>query len=117
LFGLDSSAEVILAFGKKEILGFALYYRSFSTFLGRPGIYLEDLFVRSSSRGKGVGEALLKYLARLVKEINGGRLEWSVLNWNENAIGFYQKIGANPLKEWTMYRLSEEKLNDLSERN
>ena len=117
LFGKDSHAEVMLAFHKKEVLGFALYFRSFSTFLGRTGIYLEDLFVRESARGKGIGEALLCSLARRAKEIGGGRLEWAVLNWNERAISFYKKMGAYPLNEWTMYRLTGEKLDELADKN
>jgi len=114
LFGINSPAEVKLACKKKEILGFALYFRTFSTFLGCPGIYLEDLFVKENSRGKGVGLALLSSVARRVKEIRGSRLDWSVLNWNKKAIGFYEKVGAFPMKEWTMYRLNGEKLDDLS---
>ena len=115
LFGKISSAEVQIAYDKNKTLGFALYFRSFSTFLGRPGIYLEDLYVRESSRGKGVGEALLRRLAQKTREIGGGRLEWSVLNWNEAAIKFYQKMGASPLDEWTMFRVSGNKLNELAE--
>ena len=115
LFGSQSTAEVFLAVEKKRVLGFALYFFSFSTFLGRPGIYLEDLFVRKSERGRGIGKALLSNLARRVIEVGGGRLDWSVLNWNKEAIDFYKKMGADSLKEWTMYRLTEEKLNDLAE--
>ena len=114
LFGINSQAEVNLAFDKKDIVGFALYYQTFSTFLGCPGIYLEDLFVKESFRGKGFGLALLSSVARRVKEIGGGRLEWSVLNWNKQAINFYTKVGAVPMKDWTMYRLNGEKLNNLS---
>ena len=115
LFGLNSPAEVQIAFDKKQTLGFALYYRTFSTFLGRPGIYLEDLYVRESSRGKGVGKALLRRTAQRAREIGGGRLEWSVLNWNEPSIKFYQKMGASPLNEWTMFRLTGEKLEKLAD--
>ncbi len=115
LFGPKSRAEVIIAFDKKRVLGFALYFFSFSTFLGRTGIYLEDLFVRESERGKGIGKALLCNLARRVKEVDGGRLDWSVLNWNKKAMDFYENIGAYSLKEWTMYRLTGEKLNNLAE--
>ena len=93
----------------------SLYFYSFSTFLGCPGIYLEDLFVRKSERGRGIGKALLSKLARRVIEVGGGRLDWSVLNWNKEAIDFYKKMGAESLKEWTMYRLTGEKLNDLAE--
>ena len=115
LFGKNSPAEVQIAYDKNKTLGFALYFRTFSTFLGRPGIYLEDLYVRESSRGKGVGEALLRRLAQRTREIGGGRLEWSVLNWNEAAIKFYQKMGASPLDEWTMFRVTGNKLKKLAE--
>jgi len=115
LFGAKSCAEVIIAFEKKRVIGFALYFFSFSTFLGRTGIYLEDLFVREGERGRGIGKALLCNLARRVKEVDGGRLDWSVLNWNKKAIDFYEKIGAFSLKEWTTYRLTGEKLNELTE--
>ena len=115
LFGLNSPAEVQIAFDKKQTLGFALYFRTFSTFLGRPGIYLEDLYVRESARGKGVGKALLRRTAQRTMEIGGGRLEWSVLNWNEPSIKFYQKMGASPLNEWTMFRVTGEKLEKLAD--
>ena len=82
LFGINSPVEVQIAYNKNQTLGFALYFRTFSTFLGRPGIYLEDLYVRESVRGKGVGEALLRRTAQRAREIGGGRLEWSLLNWN-----------------------------------
>ena len=115
LFGVNSPAEVQLAYAGNEILGFALYFRTFSTFLGRSGIYLEDLFVRESARGRGVGEALLRQLAQRTLEIGGGRLEWAVLNWNDPAIGFYQKMGAAPLDEWTTYRVTGNNLKELAE--
>ena len=115
LFGLNSPAEVQIAFDQKQTLGFALYFRTFSTFLGRPGIYLEDLYVRESARGKGNGKALLRRTAQRAREIGGGRLEWSVLNWNEPSIKFYQKMGASPLNEWTMFRVTGEKLEKLAE--
>ena len=114
LFAKNSPAEVQLAYSENEILGFALYFRTFSTFLGRPGIYLEDLFVCKKARGKGVGEALLRKLAKLTLEIGGGRLEWSVLNWNEPALGFYQKMGALPMDEWTVHRLTGNSLRELA---
>ena len=115
LFGINSPAEVQIAYNKNQTLGFALYFRTFSTFLGRPGIYLEDLYVRESVRGKGVGEALLRRTAKRAREIGGGRLEWSVLNWNEPAINFYQKMGASSLDEWTMFRVTGNKLKELAE--
>ena len=114
LFGINSPAEVQLAYKEDRILGFVLYFQTFSTFLGRPGIFLEDLYVRESARGRGVGEALLRQLAHRTLEIGGGRLEWSVLNWNEPAIGFYQKMGATSLDEWTSYRLTGENLQLLA---
>ena len=113
LFGINSPAEVQLAYAEDGILGFALYFLTFSTFLGRPGIYLEDLYVRESARGRGLGEALLRQLANRTLEIGGGRLEWAVLNWNEPAIGFYQNMGAAPLDEWTTYRVTGENLQEL----
>ena len=115
LFGINSPVEVQIAYNKNQTLGFALYFRTFSTFLGRPGIYLEDLYVRESVRGKGVGEALLRRTAQRAREIGGGRLEWSVLNWNEPAINFYQKMGASSLDEWTMFRVTGNKLKELAE--
>jgi GNAT superfamily N-acetyltransferase len=115
LFGDNSNVEVLLAYSANQVLGFALYFRTFSTFLGRPGIYLEDLYVREFARGNGIGEALLRRLARVTLEMEGGRLEWSVLNWNEPAIGFYKKLGAVPLNEWTMFRVTGEKLKELAE--
>ena len=115
LFGINSPAEVQIAYNKNQTLGFALYFRTFSTFLGRPGIYLEDLYVRESVRGKGVGEALLRRTAQRAREIGGGRFEWSVLNWNEPAINFYQKMGASSLDEWTMFRVTGNKLKELAE--
>ena len=114
LFGENSNAEVILAYNANQVLGFALYFHTFSTFLGRPGIYLEDLFVREFARGKGIGEALLRRLAKCALEMEGGRLEWSVLDWNEPAISFYKKMGAVPLNEWTTFRVTAEKLKELA---
>lgn len=115
LFGENANAEVLIAYNVNQILGFALYFRTFSTFLGRPGIYLEDLYVREFARGNGIGEALLRCTAQRAMEIGGGRLEWSVLDWNEPAIGFYKKMGAVPLNEWTMFRVTGEKLQELAE--
>ncbi len=114
LFGENSNVEILLACDENQILGFALYFRTFSTFLGRPGIYLEDLFVREFARGKGVGGALLRRIGRSTLEMGGGRLEWSVLDWNEPAISFYKKMGAVPLNEWTTFRLTGEKLKKLT---
>ena len=114
LFGENSNVEVLLACDENQILGFALYFRTFSTFLGRPGIYLEDLFVREFARGKGIGEALLRRIASSTLEMGGGRLEWSVLDWNQPAISFYKKMGAVPLDEWTTFRLTGEKLKKMT---
>ncbi|MBM4161118.1 MAG: GNAT family N-acetyltransferase [Ignavibacteria bacterium] len=115
LFGERPVAEVVFAYYDNEPVGYALFFHSFSTFLGRPGIYLEDVFVRPPMRGKGVGKALLTYLARLAKERKCGRLEWAVLNWNEPSIRFYESLGAVPMDEWTVYRLSGEPLARLAE--
>ncbi len=114
LFGENSNVEVLLACDENQILGFALYFRTFSTFLGRPGIYLEDLFVREFARGRGIGESLLRRIARITLEMGGGRLEWAVLDWNKTAISFYKKMGAVPLDEWTTFRLTGEKLKKLT---
>jgi GNAT superfamily N-acetyltransferase len=114
LFGLKPSAEVLLAFSSKQPVGFAVFFHNFSTFLGRPGIYLEDLFVVPEMRGRGYGKALLVHLARLAKERKCGRLEWAVLDWNEPSIQFYKKLGAVPMSDWTVYRVTGEALNLLA---
>ena len=114
LFGENSNVEVLLAYDENQILGFALYFQTYSTFLGRQGIYLEDLFVREFARGKGIGQALLQRIAKCVMEMGGGRLEWSVLDWNEPAISFYKKMGAVSLDEWTTFRVTGEKLKELA---
>ncbi len=106
LFDERQIAEVVLAFWEGEAAGFALYFHNFSTFVGRPGLYLEDLFVKPEMRGHGIGRALLRHLAGVARERNCGRMEWSVLDWNEPAIGFYKSMGAVPMDEWTVYRLS-----------
>ena len=106
LFDERQIAEVVLAFWEGEAAGIALYFHNFSTFVGRPGLYLEDLFVKPEMRGHGIGRALLRHLAAVAVERNCGRMEWSVLDWNEPAIGFYKSIGAVPMNEWTVYRLS-----------
>lgn len=93
--------------------GFALYFTTFSTWVGRPGVYLEDLFVRPAARGCGLGLALFTHVARIAKA-RGGRMEWSVLNWNEPAIGFYTRLGARPMSEWTVYRLDGEGLGRIT---
>ena len=114
LFGAHRYAEVVLAEDAGQPVGFALFFHSFSTFLGRPGIYLEDLFVEPERRGQGIGKMLLARLAHLAVERKCGRLEWAVLNWNRDAIGFYERLGARPNSEWTVYRLSGEPLERLA---
>ncbi|HEY8634247.1 MAG TPA: GNAT family N-acetyltransferase [Candidatus Dormibacteraeota bacterium] len=111
LFGPRPYAEAVIAEDDGEPIGFALFFHSFSTFLARPGLYLEDLFVLPVHRGQGVGRALLSHLARLAVERGCGRMEWAVLNWNKDAIRFYERLGAHPNSEWTVYRLDGEALN------
>ena len=115
LFGERPQAEVLIASEGGDPLGFALFFHNFSTFLGRHGLYLEDLFVWPESRGKGVGRALLAALARLALERECGRLEWAVLDWNEPAIGFYRSLGARPMDDWTVFRLGGNALERLAE--
>jgi len=114
LFGDNSHAEVIIGYLNHKPVGFAVYFHNFSTFLGRPGIYLEDLYVKPEVRGKGIGQKILGYLARLAKERKCGRLEWWVLDWNETAIGFYKRIGAKAMDEWTVYRVTGDALDNLA---
>jgi GNAT superfamily N-acetyltransferase len=114
LFGDRPYAEVVLAEDKGRPVGFALFFHNFSTFLGRPGIYLEDLFVLPEHRGSGIGRMLLAHLARLAVERGCGRLEWAVLDWNREAIKFYERLGARPNSEWTVYRLTGEALSGLA---
>lgn len=114
LFGPRPEAEVLLAYADGEPAGFALFFHSYSTFLARKGLYLEDLFVLPEQRGRGIGLALLRALARFAVERECGRLEWSVLDWNESAIGFYEKLGARAMDEWTVYRLTDDALRRLA---
>ncbi len=116
LFGERRVAEALLGYLGETPAAFALFFHNFSTFLGRPGIYLEDLFVRPRFRGSGVGRAMLVYLARLARERGCGRLEWWVLDWNEPAIRFYEALGAVPMNDWTVYRVSGEALEELAGR-
>jgi GNAT superfamily N-acetyltransferase len=107
-------AEVVLAEDDGRPVGFALFFHNFSTFLGRPGIYLEDLFVLPERRGQGIGRMLLAHLARLAVERGCGRLEWAVLDWNKEAIKFYERLGARPNSDWTVYRIAGEALSGLA---
>jgi GNAT superfamily N-acetyltransferase len=113
LFGARKYAEVLLAEDAGAVVGFALFFHNYSTFRARPGIYLEDLFVMPEHRGKGHGKALLRALAKLAVERDCARIDWSVLNWNEPAIRFYKSLGADPMNEWTVYRLTDEPLRNL----
>lgn len=106
LFSEAAVAEAVVAELAGEAVGFALFFRNFSTFLGKPGVYLEDLYVRESARGQGLGRALLDHVAGIARARGYGRMEWSVLDWNRPAIDFYESIGARPMSEWLVYRLS-----------
>jgi GNAT superfamily N-acetyltransferase len=110
------AAEVVIGYAGDEPAGFAVYFRTFSTFLGVPGMYLEDLFVVPRFRRHGLGRKLLVHLAQIADERGYGRIEWSVLDWNEMAIGFYKSLGAAPMDEWTVYRLTGEPLRKLADR-
>ena len=114
LFGEKPAAEVLLAFDAASPVGFAVYFYNFSTWLGRPGLYLEDLFVRPEKRGKGYGRALLVELAKIARDRGCGRMEWAVLDWNEPAIKFYRALGAKPMHEWTVFRLTHEEIGKLA---
>jgi GNAT superfamily N-acetyltransferase len=114
LFGDRPYAETLLAEEDGTPVGFALFFHNFSTFLARPGLYLEDLFVVPGYRSRGIGRALLAELARVAVERGCGRLEWAVLDWNRDAIAFYERLGARPNSEWTVYRLTGEALRSLA---
>ena len=115
LFGKKPAAEVLLAFENERAVGFAVFFHNFSTWLGRPGLYLEDLFVRPEDRGKGYGRALLIELAKIARDRRCGRMEWAVLDWNEPAIQFYRKLGAKPMHEWTVFRLTRDEIAKLAD--
>jgi len=114
LFGERPAAEVLLAFEGKSPIGFAVFFHNFSTWLGRPGLYLEDLFVKPEKRGKGYGRALLVALAKIARDRACGRMEWAVLDWNEPAIKFYRALGAKPMDEWTVFRLTRDGIAELA---
>ena len=115
LFGEKPAAEVLLAFENETAVGFAVFFHNFSTWLGRPGLYLEDLFVRPEDRGKGYGRALLIHLAKIARDRGCGRMEWAVLDWNEPAIQFYRKLGAKSMDEWTVFRLKRDGIAKLAD--
>lgn len=115
LFGAKPYAEVVIAEYQQQAAGFALFFHNYSTFLAKPGIYLEDLFVLPQYRGKGIGKVLLSYLAKLAVERDCGRLEWSVLDWNQSAIDFYQAQGATMLQDWRINRVSGDNLQKLAQ--
>lgn len=114
LFGERPAAEVLIAEVDGTPAGFALFFTSFSTFVGKPGIYLEDLFIRPAFRDRGIGRAMLARLAQTALRRGCGRFEWSVLDWNERAIGFYRRLGARPMSDWTVFRLDGEALAALA---
>ncbi|HWC96011.1 MAG TPA: GNAT family N-acetyltransferase [Candidatus Sulfopaludibacter sp.] len=114
LFGPNTAAEVLLAESEGQTVGFACYFQTFSTFVGRPGLWLEDILVLPQHRGRGVGRILLREVAKIAFERNAGRLEWSVLDWNTPAIEFYKKVGAVPMSDWTTYRVTGEALRRLA---
>jgi len=114
LFGAAPAAEVAIAYEGSQPVGFALFFHNYSTFLGQRGLYLEDLFVKPEWRGRGVGRALLRHLARIAVERNCGRMEWAVLDWNMPAIRFYRRLGARAMEDWTVFRLAGDSLASLA---
>ena len=116
LFGAHPCAEVLLAYDGDKPVGFAVFFHNFSTFLGKPGLYLEDLFVIPEMRGKGFGRALLSRLAKIACERHCGRFEWAVLDWNKPSIEFYKKLGAMPMDDWTIFRVTGDALKKLAEK-
>ncbi len=115
LFGPAPAAEVMLGYLNEEPVAFALFFSTFSTFIGRPGIYLEDLYVKPNARSRGIGKLMLRAVARMARERGAGRLEWSVLDWNEPALRFYRSLGAVPMEEWTVHRVSGKALERLAD--
>ena len=114
LFENPTTAEVIIGYYDNNPVGFALFFHNFSTFLGKPGLYLEDLYIQENMRGKGFGKKLLSHLAKIAKERGCERLEWWVLDWNKPSIEFYKKLGAEPMEDWTVYRVTGKSLDKLS---
>ena len=114
LFNARKTAEIAIGYYQNKPIGLVLFFHNYSTFLGRPGLYIEDLFIDESYRRRGFGAALLRYVARLAIERNCGRLEWSVLDWNKPAVDFYTKIGAVPMSGWTVFRVTGESLANLA---
>jgi GNAT superfamily N-acetyltransferase len=114
LFGARPYAEVLLGYADDEPVAFAVFFHNFSTFLGKPGLYLEDLFVKPEVRGNGYGRAMLVELAKIARERGCGRFEWAVLDWNEPSIGFYKRLGAVPMDDWTIFRVSGDALERLA---
>jgi GNAT superfamily N-acetyltransferase len=114
LFGERPTAECLTAFFENEPAGFALFFTNYSTFLGKPGLYLEDLFVKPHFRKKGIGKALLRSLAQTASKRNYGRMEWAVLDWNTPSIEFYKSLGAKPMDEWTVFRLDSASIESLA---
>ncbi len=117
LFGRRPYAEAVVAFWRGEAAGFGLFFHNYSTFRGRPGIYIEDVYVRPSHRGRGLGKALLARIAAVAVERNCARVEWSVLKWNEPSIRFYESLGAAPLEEWQMFRMTGDAISRLAAGN
>ena len=115
LFGKRRTAEVAIGYLETKPVGFVLFFHNYSTFLGKPGLYVEDLFVDEDYRRRGYGRALLLHVARLAKERRCGRLEWSVLDWNQPAIDFYKKLGASPMSDWTVFRITGRSLDELAD--
>jgi GNAT superfamily N-acetyltransferase len=114
LFGSRPYAEAVIAFQDSSPVAFAIYYFTYQSSVGLPGLYLEDILVREAWRGAGVGRQMLGFLARQAIEHGCGRMEWSVLNWNKLAMGFYEKLGAEPMRDWTVFRFSKDKLKELA---
>lgn len=111
---VKESAEVIIGEYKNEVVGFALFFHNFSTFIGKAGLYLEDLYVKPDFRGKGIGKELFSFLAKIAKERECERFEWWCLDWNKSSIAFYKKLGAKPMEDWTVFRLTGKELDDLA---